>query len=119
MRKKPINLIPADEKLETLKKPLVRETNKKKTATPPTAAKHGKLSTTLEDGMIVIRLPIFEKPVKSASGKSLLLGSTRGPRRVTRTVDGETQYVEFEGGYLKAIASAFVTTEVVKPQQKG
>jgi hypothetical protein len=117
MRTKPLNLLPTQEiaEKENTAKPIVR---RKKTPDGKSRGKNiphtRKLSLTLEDGMIVIRLPVFAAPTKSASGKSMLYGSTRGPRRVMVEVDGQLKPAQLGGGQLKAIASAFVTLEAKK-----
>jgi len=69
-----------------------------------------RMSVTLEDGMVVIRMPLQTTPAISSTGKSKLYCTTRGPRRVVqKTKDNTYMPVEFDGGVLKAIASAFVT----------
>jgi len=61
-------------------------------------------------------MPVFATPTQSASGKSMLYGSTRGPKRVMQEVDGKMEPATISGGNLKAIASAFVTREAEKEQ---
>lgn len=122
MRMEPLNLLPQQTaEAPRPEKPLVRRTKTvKKSATgeltPATEREQRKLSLTLEDGMIVIRMPVFAAPAPSSSGKSMLYGSTRGPRRVMQEVDGKLEVAEIGGGKLKAIASAFVTLEAEKKQ---
>lgn len=43
----------------------------------------------LENGMIVIRMPISDPPVASGSGKSLVLASTRGNVKTTTVYKGK------------------------------
>lgn len=73
---------------------------------------HGGVSATLEDGVIVLRLPLFAETTRkpSSTGKSTLCASTRGPRVVKHvTKTGEVAPVEIDGKPLKVIASAFIT----------
>jgi fatty acid-binding protein DegV len=120
MRIKPLNLVPTQDKIaHTTEKSITRRgKNKRKdtnaTAPRQTNAQANKMRVTLEDNMIVIRLPVFAAPTKSASGKSELYGSTRGPKKVMQEVDGKLQPVVFNGGNLKAIASAFVVSPAKK-----
>lgn len=41
----------------------------------------------IENGELVIRIPIKDPPVKSSSGKTLIVASTRGPRKSTATMN--------------------------------
>lgn len=122
MRMEPLNLLPQQtDDAPRAEKPMVRRTKTaRKSATgekaPVVVQERRKLSLTLEDCMIVIRMPVFVAPAQSASGKSMLYGSTRGPKRVMQEVDGKLEAVEFDGGKLKAIASAFVTLAAEKKQ---
>jgi len=69
-----------------------------------------RMSVTLEDGVVVIRMPLQTMPTVSSTGKSKLYCTTRGPRRVVqKNKDNTYTPVEIDGGVLKAIASAFVT----------
>lgn len=43
----------------------------------------------IEKNELVIRLPLQNPPVPSASGKTLVVASTRGNFRSTATVDGK------------------------------
>lgn len=115
MQMKPLSLLPPKEENKPAQnKPIVRKTKTEtRTQTLKTTATTGrqKLSLTLEDGMIVIRMPVAKAPTKSTSGKSLLYGTTRGPRRVLQEVDGKFEPVMINDRPLKAIASAFAAIE--------
>jgi hypothetical protein len=51
----------------------------------------GKLvKVTIEKGELVIRLPLHQPPVPSASGKTLVVASTRGNQRTDAVIDGQT-----------------------------
>lgn len=116
MRMKPLNLLPKPEKDKAaVIKPIVRQKKTTNNTAPQTSGR--KLLVTMEDGMIVIRMPFTTAPVASSTGKSMLYGSTRGPKRVMQEVDGKFEYVTINGGYLKAIASAFVAVEASKEQK--
>lgn len=97
----------------TKTKSAVTETNAGKTDDAVDLTTFGctkKMSVTLEDGAVVIRMPLQKTPTISSTGKSQLYCSTRGPRRVVqKTKDNTYVPVEIDGGVLKAIASAFVT----------
>lgn len=116
MRNTPLNLLPSREEQKAIEqKPLVRREKKNNDAAVKASNKASrKLSVTLENDMIVIRMPVFAAPTASASGKSMLYGSTRGPKRVMQEIDGKFEPAVIDGGKLKAIASAFVTLEAKK-----
>lgn len=46
-------------------------------------------STTVEDGMLVIRLPINDPPRPSASGKTLIVAGTGGFASTTAVIAGK------------------------------
>jgi hypothetical protein len=46
------------------------------------------MKVTIEDGELVIRLPLNRPPVPSATGKTLVVASTRGNRRTDALIDG-------------------------------
>lgn len=64
----------------------------------------------IEDGCIVLRLPIIpeEKRKKSSTGKSILYANTYGPKIVRQLVNDELVPVEIDGMQLRIIASAFL-----------
>lgn len=47
------------------------------------------LSVKIENGMLHITMPINSKPETSASGKTLVVASTRGNKETTATVNGQ------------------------------
>jgi hypothetical protein len=53
------------------------------TATPK------KLTAAIEDGCLVIRVPMNPTPVRSASGKTLVVASTHGNKQTEVEVDGK------------------------------
>lgn len=56
------------------------------------AASNGQLSVVIEKGMLVIRIPVNEKPTeadKSGSGKTLLVASSHGPFRSDVMISGK------------------------------
>lgn len=73
---------------------------------------------TIEDGFIVLRLPIIseEKRKKSSSGKSILYANTYGPKIVRQRVDDELVPVEIDGMQLRIIASAFLPVPKETPK---
>jgi hypothetical protein len=48
-----------------------------------------KLTATIEDGFLVIRVPLNPPPVRSASGKTLVVASTHGNKQTEVQVDGK------------------------------
>jgi hypothetical protein len=53
------------------------------TATPK------KLTAAVEDGFLVIKVPLNPTPVRSASGKTLVVASTHGNKQTEVEVDGK------------------------------
>jgi hypothetical protein len=47
------------------------------------------VKVTIENGELVIRLPLNKPPVPSASGKTLVVASTRGNQRTNAVIDGQ------------------------------
>jgi hypothetical protein len=47
------------------------------------------MKVTIEGGELVIRLPLHSPPVLSASGKTLVIASTRGNQRTEAVIDGQ------------------------------
>ena len=47
------------------------------------------MKVTIENGELVIRLPLNKPPVLSASGKTLVVASTRGNQRTNAVIDGQ------------------------------
>ena len=48
-----------------------------------------KLTATLEDGFLVVRVPLNPRPVRSGSGKTLVIASTHGNQPTELEVDGK------------------------------
>jgi hypothetical protein len=48
-----------------------------------------KLTATIEDGFLIIRIPMNPTPVRSASGKTLVVASTHGNKQTEVEVDGK------------------------------
>jgi hypothetical protein len=48
-----------------------------------------KLTAAFEDGFLVIRVPMNPTPVRSASGKTLVVASTHGNKQTEVEVDGK------------------------------
>jgi hypothetical protein len=46
------------------------------------------VSATIENGTLVIRLPLYPKPTPSATGKTLVVASTRGNHTTDVKIDG-------------------------------
>ena len=53
------------------------------TATPK------KLTATIEDGFLVIRVPINPTPTRSATGKTLVVASSHGNKQTEAKVNGK------------------------------
>ena len=47
------------------------------------------MKVSIQNGELVIRLPLNQPPVPSASGKTLVIASTRGNQRSDAVVDGQ------------------------------
>jgi hypothetical protein len=47
------------------------------------------MKVTIENGELVIRLPLNRPPVPSASGKTLVVASTRGNQRTDAVIEGQ------------------------------
>jgi hypothetical protein len=47
------------------------------------------VKVSIENGELVIRLPLNKPPVFSASGKTLVVASTRGNQRTNAVIDGQ------------------------------
>jgi hypothetical protein len=47
------------------------------------------VKVTIENGELVIRLPLNQPPVPSATGKTLVVASTRGNQRTATLIDGQ------------------------------
>jgi hypothetical protein len=54
-----------------------------------TPTKERTVKVTIENGELVIRLPVNKPPVPSGSGKTLVIASSRGNQRTEATVDGQ------------------------------
>ncbi len=59
----------------------------------------------LEKKRLVITLPLLVEPRSSRSGKSVMIASSRGPRKASLTVEGKPVYVG---------VNAFIRTAVLK-----
>jgi hypothetical protein len=46
------------------------------------------MNVTIENGELVIRLPLNKPPIPSATGKSLVVASTRGNQQTEAVVNG-------------------------------
>jgi hypothetical protein len=68
------------------------------------------MKTTMEASRLMITLPLLGKPRPSKSGKSLLVASSRGPRKASFTVDGMTVYV---------VANAYIRKKDAKPNRNS
>jgi len=67
------------------------------------------MESRIEDGILVIELPL-EKPRPSATGKTLLVASTRGVKRSTARVNGKT---------ISIVANAFIFPGGKITQRRG
>jgi hypothetical protein len=47
------------------------------------------LTATIEDGILVIKVPMNPTPVRSATGKTLVVASTHGNKQTELEVDGK------------------------------
>ena len=47
------------------------------------------MKVTVEGNELVIRLPLHRPPVPSASGKTLVIASTRGNQKTDAVIDGQ------------------------------
>jgi len=76
----------------------------------PSKSPIGAIVATLEDDVIVLRIPLIpeDKRKPSSTGKSILCGNTRGPKIVRQLVNDELVPVEIDGQQLRVIASAFI-----------
>lgn len=94
--------------------PLRYPTKKSGRAAKPQKGVRGGISATIEDNMIVLRLPLIPEASRkpSSTGKSILCASTRGPRKVyQRTDDADPVIYEVDGKPLRIIASAFISAD--------
>jgi hypothetical protein len=48
-----------------------------------------KLTATVEDGYLVIRVPLNPTPIRSSTGKSLVVASTHGNKQTDLEIDGK------------------------------
>jgi hypothetical protein len=48
-----------------------------------------KLTATVEDGYLVVRVPLNPTPTRSSTGKSLVVASTHGNKQTDLEVDGK------------------------------
>jgi hypothetical protein len=62
-------------------------------ARPRTLRKPAKLEVRAEDEALIIRLPRFQTPTRSRSGKSLLVATTGGVKRTPLLVHGSPVYI--------------------------
>jgi hypothetical protein len=68
-----------------------------------------KMESRIEDGKLVIELPL-EKPRPSSTGKTLLIASTRGVQRSTGRFKGKT---------ISIVANAFIFPDGEVSEQRG
>jgi hypothetical protein len=60
------------------------------------------VKVSIQNGELVIRLPLNQPPVPSASGKTLVIASTRGNQRSDAVVDGQAVVVGVNAYIAKA-----------------
>jgi hypothetical protein len=60
------------------------------------------VKVSIQNGELVIRLPMNKPPVPSASGKTLVIASTRGNQRSDAVVDGQPVIVGVNAYVAKA-----------------
>jgi hypothetical protein len=60
------------------------------------------VKVSIEGGELVIRLPLNQPPVPSASGKTLVVASTRGNRQTDAVIDGRPVVVGVNAYVAKA-----------------
>jgi hypothetical protein len=60
------------------------------------------VKVTIENGELVIRLPLNRPPVVSASGKTLIVASTRGNQKTDAVIDGRPVIVGVNAYVAKA-----------------
>lgn len=48
-----------------------------------------KLTATIEDGILIIKVPMNPTPVRSSTGKTLVVASTHGNKQTEVEVDGK------------------------------
>ena len=58
-----------------------------------TATSAKKLTATIEDGFLVIRVPLNPTPIRSATGKSLVVASSHGNKETDLEVEGKPVFV--------------------------
>jgi hypothetical protein len=52
-----------------------------------------KLTVTVEDGCLIIRVPLNPKPTRSATGKTLVVASSHGNKETEVQIEGKPVYV--------------------------
>lgn len=104
-----VSLIP------TKKPQLVRKTPNKSTKNP------NKFITSIEDGYLVIKLPLYPTGARrtSGSGKSLICAETGGTRIArAETEDGQYAPIEIDGHALRVSAYAWISADAIPtPEQ--
>jgi len=58
-----------------------------------TATSTKKLTATIEDDFLVIRVPMNPTPIRSATGKSLVVASSHGNKETELEVEGKPVFV--------------------------
>lgn len=58
-----------------------------------TASTVKKLTATIEDGCLVIRVPLNPTPTRSATGKTLVVASSHGNKETDLQIDGKPVYL--------------------------
>jgi hypothetical protein len=71
--------------------------------------KRQKMQVTMEDGLLVIRLPVNDPPRMSASGKSHVVATSYGVKRTSLLVDGLP---------VRVVATAFIYGYGESPAQR-
>jgi hypothetical protein len=66
------------------------------------------METKIEDGMLVIQLPL-QTPTPSSTGKPLVVASSHGNQPTTATIDGKQPVIVGVNAYIKAAKPAEVT----------
>jgi hypothetical protein len=61
------------------------------------------VKVSIENGELVIRLPLNQPPVVSASGKTLVVASTRGNQRTDALIEGRPVIVGVNAYVAKSV----------------
>jgi hypothetical protein len=52
-----------------------------------------KLTASIEDGFLVIKVPMNSTPVRSATGKTLVVASTHGNKQIEVEIEGQPVFL--------------------------